>query len=195
MPPASRFLNHSPRWRQTLFRGRPRSEREKIIASWIEESGSLTERLIQRVGQGFRVVVLQQYLGSGYAEERRALGLARNQRAIIREVALQGNDQPLVLARSIIPQSTLIDADRRLGHLGNQPLGHILFKDPRLTRESLEMCYLKPQSIRARQPGMDPQHPEPLWGRRSLYQLGEGHPLLVAEFFLPSLLDQDRSSS
>ena len=93
MPPASRFLNHSPRWRQTLFRGRPRSESEKIIASWIEESGSLTERLIQRVGQGFRVVVLQQYLGSGYAEERRALGLARTQRAIIREVARY--DQPV----------------------------------------------------------------------------------------------------
>ncbi|NBS17009.1 MAG: chorismate lyase [Gammaproteobacteria bacterium] len=195
MPLASRFLNHSPRWHRTLFRVRPRTEREMIIASWIKESGSLTERLIQSVGQGFRVVVLQQRLGSGYAEERQALGLTRDQQAIIREVALQSNDQPLVLARSIIPQSTLIGADRRLGHLGNQPLGHILFKDPRLTRETLEVCYLRPQSIRADAPGIDPQHPEPLWGRRSLYQLGEGHPLLVAEFFLPSLLDQNRSSS
>ncbi len=140
----------------------------------------------QLYGERFNVVLLKQSWEKPGSEEARQLKLQPGHRAIIREVALQNGPQPVVVARSIIPAKTLRGADRRLANLGSRPLGHILFANPQLRRLQLQLAQVdhrdwKPDLFAGRRP------PTAVWGRRSLYSLGPGHMLLVAEFFLPSL--------
>lgn len=160
------------------------------VVSWLFERGSLTRRLQRLCGASFHIVLLGQSWQKPYAEESRVLRLRAGQRAVVREVALQNGNQPLVLARSVIPAKTLRGADRRLANLGTRPLGHILFTDPRLRRLKLEVTRIDADRWRPRPGGSTPDSQSTgmtLWGRRSLYSLGSGHTLLVAEFFLPPL--------
>ena len=182
----SQLFTQPPRWQRAHFGSMARLP-SPLIGSWLYESGSLTLRLRRLCGDRFRVVVLSQSWQKPVAEEARTLGLGPGQRALVREVVLQDGQQPLVVARSVIPLRTLHGADRRLAHLGNRPLGQILFADPRLKRLRLQLTRVacsvwQPDLAHLAKP------PQPLWGRRSLYSLGAGHKLLVAEFFLPQLL-------
>lgn len=156
-----------------------RSAESNDIRSWLLEAGSLTQRLRGRYGASFGVMLLQQRLGTPYVEEWQTLDLRPGDKTVIREVALMSGTTPVVLARSIIPQETVNYADPRLARLGTQPLGEILFSHPELGRRTLEWS-----KVRLRSPwgGME------VMGRRSLYTLGQGLPLLVAEYFLPELL-------
>ena len=63
---------------------------------------------------------------------------------------------------------------KRLRTLNDRPLGELLFQDPFLVRQQLEIT-----------------RSGDFWGRRSLFY-SHHRPLLVAEFFLPALLDEDR---
>jgi len=65
---------------------------------------------------------------------------------------------------------------KRLRRLNERPLGEFLFRDPYLLRSQLEI-------VREGE----------IWGRRSLF-ISHHHPLLVAEFFLPALLEEDARS-
>lgn len=207
----SQVLTRPPRWRQVHRGNMTGIHPPREIASWLLEPGSLTARLRHQFGAAFKVVLLGQSWQRPFIEESCSLGLASGQRSIVREVCLQNGDIPLILARSIIPAKTLHGADRRLGNLGTQPLGHILFSDPRLKRLQLEITQLgctsvvddSDQSGRAarltcpsrtlttgKPSGLITEHGDDsgrVWGRRSLYSLGGGHKLLVAEFFLSGL--------
>lgn len=135
--------------------------------------------------------LLGQHWCRPFAEEAHALRLSAGRRAVVREVALQWGERPLVLARSVIPAKTLKGVDRRLAHLGTRPLGEILFADPRLQRRSLELAEVEP-SLWLRTLRNEVELARPVWGRRSRYALGPGHTLLVAEFFLPELFALER---
>lgn len=187
MKPSSQLFIIPPRWHRSRYRGV--THIPLSISHWIFEQGSLTRRLQERYGESFRVNLLSQSWERPFAEEARQLKLGPGRQAIVREVALEANDQPLIYARSVIPARTLQGADRRLAHLGNRPLGHILFSDPRLHRIELELARTGPASW---QPGLLPitdSGAAACWGRRSLYSLGGRHTLLVAEFFLPALFN------
>jgi chorismate--pyruvate lyase len=188
LTPRSLLFLAPPRWRRVRHHGnRPIPPH---IATWLLESGSLTRRLKHLCGGGFRVRLLRQAWDKPFADESRALKLAMGRRAVVREVALQWGDRPLVLARSVIPAKTLRGVDRRLAHLGTRPLGEILFADPRMHRKHLELTELAPERWRKDCPGTG-AIARRVWGRRSLYGLGAGHTLLVAEFFLPELFAPD----
>lgn len=147
---------------------------------WLFDQGSLTARLVAKSGGDFRVQVLAQRWAPPTARERRALGLARRQRALIREVLLRGRGQPWVHARSVLPLALLRGRYRFLAHLGERPLGALLFRDPRLQRGPIEVakCRVPPLPELRGSTGVG------AWQRRSLFYLG-GQPLLVAEMFLP----------
>ena len=86
------------------------------------------------------------------------------------EVVLFGGDEPWVTAHTLVPVSSLNGPLRRVKSLKNNPLENFLFASPLLVRETLEVV-----------------RTEDGWGRRSLFKL-YGHPILVAEFFLPALI-------
>ncbi|MGH8493188.1 MAG: chorismate--pyruvate lyase family protein [Moraxellaceae bacterium] len=146
---------------------------EPGVRSWLLEPGSLTARLVAKSQGHFHVQLLAQYWGRPAVEESRRLRLHPGRFALIREVALMGNDEAWVRARSVLPASSLTGPGRRLRKLGNRSLGGLLFRDSTLRRGPIEIT-------RLRQPeGMVP-------ARRS-HLVYHGRPLLVAECFLPAL--------
>ena len=70
------------------------------------------------------------------------------------------------------PLGTLTGRNQQLRRLGTRPLGAFLFRDPGLRRDEVRVV----------------RDASGHWGRRSRFLL-RGRPLLVAEYFLPALLN------
>jgi len=156
------------------------------MRSWLQESASLTARLRREAGAGFGVRLLGQGLGKPFAGESCLLGLPARRRALAREVLLFRGTAPLVLARTVIPPWVLRGEYCALARLGSRPLGEVLFAQRGLRRTRLEFARVCPMDWLpgiAQGYGLD----APVWGRRSLYEVGQVS-LLVCEFFLPAVL-------
>ncbi|KEA62421.1 Chorismate--pyruvate lyase [Marinobacterium lacunae] len=143
---------------------------------WLTDDSSLT-RLLQRASQGrFSVRVLSQRYAHPGANEAVALGMGVRRTALIREVLLCGNGVPWVYARTVIPVDTLRGRHRTLKMIGSRSLGSLLFKDPGMQRDPLQIARVLDDSGHR------------YWARRSIFHL-DRKPLLVCEVFLPPLLD------
>jgi len=165
----------------------PRSRVPPDVLPWLLDTGSLTERLIAACPGRFAVHLLGQQRTRPLREEAAALGLASGVQALVRQVQLQCDARPWVLARTVIPLTTLTGPRRRLARLGNRSLGAVLFADPTMTRGPVEVTRLPAGSALFRVVTASLKKPPPdLWGRRSVFRLN-GWPLLVSEYFLPSL--------
>ena len=177
-------------WRRFRLRAAP----PRRLSPWLRDTGSLTARLKTCCGaQGFRVEVLGQRWGRPLPGEARLLGMRAGERALVREVRLTcGARGAWVFARTLIPAASLRGSALRLTHLGERPLGQLLFSDPNAHRGTTAMARLLPihplyqaaLAGRAMRPGV-------LWGRRTLFRF-RGYPLLVTEIFLPELPDFPR---
>ena len=155
---------------------------------WLIDNGSLTARLQQQFADFSVKKVSLQYTKS-LRDEAKLLALKPHQYALIREVLLMGNNQPVVFAHSVLPRCALRGAWNKLGKLGNKPLGATLFANPKVKRTPLEYKKLPrhhPISIRVA------EHmqilPKQLWARRSVFSLNCAK-ILVTEVFLPNLLE------
>jgi chorismate--pyruvate lyase len=145
------------------------------LSHWLTLEGSLTRALQLRCRENFHVDILQEGFARPTVEEAHTLGIPVRQNAWIREVCLNGDNTPWVLARTIIPLATLSGRGRRLRNLGRRPLGAYLFSNPQWQRGPFEigLCH------RAN------RH-QPMAARRSRFFSGH-HSLLVGEYFLPTL--------
>jgi len=135
---------------------------EKVLF-WIRDDQSLTQKLKKRY-QDFKVEVYKQEELEIYKHEINQLGNEVN--FIVREVYLYGDNQPIVFARSVIPKNAKTNSIMRIG---NKPLGEILFNDPNIVREPMEITL----------------HND-VWGRRSVF-ITKGSRILVSEFFLEKI--------
>ena len=132
-----------------------------------------------------RAILIQR----SHLDNRRCLQLELppRRRALVREVLLHCQGRPLVLAHTVIPPRTLRGVHCGVAHLGDRPLGELLFAYRGLQRSHLEVARATQADWRhsiARDFNIEP----PIWGRRSLYQVGRVS-LSVCEFFLPSVLN------
>lgn len=135
--------------------------------------------------------VLSQQWGAPRLDEMQALGMRGGSRALIRTVQLLCDGQPWIYARTIIPVTSLRGKLRRLAHLGSRPLGAMLFADPGMRREVVELARIKPgQPLYADASCRIRQRPGEIWGRRSVFRIA-GKPLLVSEIFLPGFPAKD----
>jgi len=130
---------------------------------WIRDDQSLTQKLKKRYPD-FRVEVDKQEELEIYKHEINLLG--NEGRFIVREVFLYGKNQPVVFARSIIPKNPITDS---IMEIGNKPLGEILFTDPNILREPIEITFQND-----------------IWGRRSVFVMKDSR-ILVSEFFLEKI--------
>lgn len=163
------------------------------IAPWLFDESSLTRRILSRCDKQFRVEVLSQEWKRPMLNEAIRLGVHPEHHALIREVLLYCGDTPWVFARSVLPRKTLTGRRRFLGKLGSRPLGEILFSDPNIKRDELEVAKIK-KGQRMFQCATEAliDTPEHVWGRRSIFYLHR-MPLLVNEVFLPSILKQTKN--
>ena len=135
---------------------------EKVLF-WIRDDQSLTQKLKKKY-HDFRVEVYRQDELEIYKHEINQLG--NEEKFIVREVFLYGDNQPVVFARSVIPKNTKTDSIMKIG---NKPLGEILFTNPNTLREPIEITF----------------HND-VWGRRSIFIMNNSR-ILISEFFLDSI--------
>jgi chorismate--pyruvate lyase len=147
---------------------------------WLLDDGSLTNHLIESSRGQFKVQRLYQGWQVPLASERALLELPQRSLALIREVTLMNNDQAVVFARSVFPQSFLRGRYNHLRRLQSRPLGAILFKHPHMHRSPFELANISGTSEYL----PDALHqPKPAWGRRSRFII-DGKSVMVSEVFL-----------
>ncbi len=172
-PPWSEFTLHRPA-------GIP-----DAIYPWLKDEGSLTRRLIAYCQGSFSVRVLHQGWGQPLNTEQQLLNSRRGETAMIREVELMCDDEPLVFARTVIPATSMTGGARRLSQLGNKPLGAVLFADPATRRTQVQVACISPRyPLFAAATDHLEQKPSEVWARRTLF-LYAHKPILVNEIFLP----------
>jgi len=150
------------------------------VRPWLLDDGSLTARLIGLNRGKFSVERLSHAWTTPLPSERRLLGIAQRQRALVREVVLKLDSQSVVFARSVFPVSSLTGPLLHLRKLHNKSLGAYLFSQSSMQRSPFEICLLD---------GHHSYLPTNLWqqsaawARRSRFEL-TGKSLLVSEVFL-----------
>jgi chorismate--pyruvate lyase len=154
---------------------------------WLIDTGSLTARLKARYAD-FSVQPISLQNAKAITDELKQVNLKIHQHALIREVVLMGNNQPVVFAHSVLPHASLRGAWRGLSKLGNKPLGAALFANPQVKRTPLEYKKLpRHHPISMLVTGHVPNASNTLWARRSVFQLNCAR-ILVTEVFLAQLL-------
>jgi chorismate--pyruvate lyase len=157
------------------------------VHSWVYEKGSLTRRLRNYYGSSFTVEILFHRWKPAFLSECELLKLPHQQFNLIREVLLHADGKPLILARTILPEQTIKIAKRNLSHLGNRPLGEVIFSYPKLDRSELNTSCVTQniwtQALKEKVPIN-----QDIWGRRTVYAI-QKRPMLVSEFFMPGALE------
>jgi chorismate--pyruvate lyase len=154
------------------------------LCHWLLDQGSLTARLKSH-NKNFRVELLGQETALCSEVEANEF-IKAGEPVLIREVILYCDEIAQVFARSLLPISSLTGDEQSLANLGTQPLGQVLFNNPSLIRQRIELA-----SFSADEPvvklaiQLKQKSEKTLWGRRSVFIL-EDKPLMVAEVYLPS---------
>ncbi len=154
---------------------------------WLLERDSLTRRLQDACSGCFRVEVTGHQYERPLLDEVQTLNMRLARVALVRQVLLYCDTQPWVFARSVIPKKTMTGRQRRLGSLGNKPLGAVLFADKSMRRDEMQIARITPEHAIYNVALQAVQHkPREIWGRRSVFYL-DNKPLLVSEIFLPGI--------
>jgi chorismate lyase len=157
------------------------------LVAWIFDTPSLTRRMQQLCNGTFRVRVLSEQWQRPMFNERVLLGMRDSDYGRVRQVQLLCNSRPWIFARTVIPGTTLSGTQRRLAHLGNKPLGALLFADKSVQRGRMEVTCIKPGQPIYEIATRDLKNVStPIWGRRSIFYR-DTKPLLVSEIFLPTI--------
>jgi len=159
------------------------------LQDWLLDPNSLTARLKSHCQQ-FRVELLGQRVEPCQKSEAVAL-IPEGEPVLVREVLLYCDVKPQVFARSLLPLSSLTGDEQVLASLGTQSLGQVLFNNPSLERQTIEVAEFDENStvVKFAEKLSLTKHNDlaqsSLWGRRSIFVL-ENKPLMVAEVFLPN---------
>ncbi|KQN57754.1 chorismate lyase [Erwinia sp. E602] len=137
------------------------------LLDWLMEVDSMTRRFERYCGEVTVNVLREGFVGGDAWPEESAL-LPDEPRYWLREIELCGDGVPWLVARTLVPESTLVGPEQKLQQLGSVPLGRYLFASSTLTRDFIDVG-----------------HHGALWARRSRLRL-TGKPLLLTELFLPA---------
>jgi len=177
------LFNREPAWRENRIG--TRHQLPETVQSWTFESGSLTQRLRAVYGDAVAVKVLFQQWRVPFLTERCLLKLPEHRVCLSREVLLHADGKPLILARTIIPATTIKIASS-LARLGTRPLGEVIFSYPKLERIAMDVTLINP-AYWTTSALTTADIEQPLWGRRTVYAI-KHQQMLVSEFFLPEIL-------
>ncbi|WP_105199557.1 MULTISPECIES: chorismate--pyruvate lyase family protein [unclassified Pseudoalteromonas] len=152
------------------------------LLDWLVEPNSLTRRL-KSFSEQFAVEVLSERLVDAAAYQG-DIFTCDTQQVRVREVILFCDNRPMVYAQSWIPCYEHAEQGVDLTHLGATPLGEVIFQDPQLSRQQLQVADFSANAdlLALTQSFNLPN--QPLWGRRSRFNL-TGQQIMVCEVFLP----------
>ncbi|MFT6791095.1 MAG: chorismate--pyruvate lyase [Cellvibrionaceae bacterium] len=149
---------------------------------WLLSEDSLTERL-KRHGELFEVKLLGEKILQPEKGEYIASG--KPEPIWIREVLLCLDGAPWVFARTLIPNTLMMDLNTGLKSLGSRPLGELLYSDRAFLLGNIELsCFDHRHKIVKLAAFLSQKTDHPLWGRRRYFNY-KSQVLIVAEIFLP----------
>ena len=178
------FFIKEPIWRD-VSRWSLRTMPQQIV-DWLMEPSSLTLRIKNTFSAPFSVEVKGQGLAKPFLADAQCLGQPPYQHALIREVLLKVDDVSFVFARTTLPRKTAHSL-QELTHLGNKPLGEVIFGYPNLKRVGLDFAKVDMRTLNNEIQPLLNGEPH-LWARRNTYQINK-RVFLVSEFFLPALFN------
>lgn len=161
---------------------------EKMI-DWLTKPTILSQAL-RRVCQNLTVNLISQEFANAIEDEYQILNIDKNECPLVRKVFLEGSGQPLTYGRVIIAPLTYRRHFSQFDALHTSPIGEsMLYHNPEVTRDPFEYTSVDEngllfQEIQQKLPSGSIQ--APLFGRRSVFWMKQD-PLLVTEFFLPTL--------
>ena len=144
----------------------------------LSDTGSLTARLKQK-STDFKVVVL-----NDQPITAKLLGDTVHD-YICREVLLYCDEVVQVYAQSWI---SIPACEKGVEHLGETPLGEVLFQNERWQRSELEMAEVEQRGELAQLLNRTDINFMPIFARRRIFTQSDAH-VMVCEIFLPEVLD------
>jgi chorismate--pyruvate lyase len=147
---------------------------DRSWSDWLLAAGSLTQILVKKSENQFAVkLIAEEWLLLPATDLRGQFGpLADSHKFWSRKVILQGRGIDWVMAHTLVPEHSFLSPLKEILTLQTSPLGEYLFSHPDLIRGAIELVGIS----------------KDCWGRRSHFFLF-GKPIMVAEFFLPQLID------
>jgi chorismate--pyruvate lyase len=152
------------------------------LRPWLIGQGLLNQRIKDACGDRFERKLVHQWPGVLDPALQSSLKV-NDTTGLFREVALCCGGEPWVLARTVVPDSTL-SLHPWLAELGETSLGEMLNEISGVERSAYEYARIAPEEALA-SPAALPES-GPLWARRARIRL-RGAPLMVREVFLPAL--------
>lgn len=161
-------------WKPAVLHGRFPTH----IRPWLTDRSSLTAKL-KRQCQQFSVQRLFEGRALPLPSEQQKLKIPHGKNVWSRCVLLLCNGQPVVYARTLIPNFTPGNPWLKIQQLGNQPLGELLFQLPNLQRSTFEFTQTQiPWPYLPAQPSS-----QDTYARQCLFHQAKA-PLLLTEVFL-----------
>ncbi|UQB42374.1 chorismate lyase [Thiomicrospira microaerophila] len=117
-----------------------RLTRHSSQQTWLLDQGSLTQKLRQQ-HPNLRVNIVSEGFAPMFYDEALALNTPLHHRAWVRQVQLISDQRALVYARTVIPQFSIHNPWWRIKHLGQKPLGEVLFNQVGLARSKFDFCH------------------------------------------------------
>ena len=154
----------------------------------LTEEGSLTELIGLLMGQTPILDCLFQGKAQASSVENQLLGVPPEGLSHIREISMGSPTQDWMFARTVIPVTTLEGQAAGLAHLGDIPIGQLLFGELKAKRLDMNLALIFAKDIPfTNDLGIErfniPQG-FTLWHRRSIFEIASGS-LLINEIFLP----------
>jgi len=146
---------------------------------WLASRDSLTKKLERYAASDIKVNVLSQGWSTPHLDECSILELTPDATVLVREVILCAHGDPLVHARTVIPQTAYAGSFSFVAEIGSQPLGQWLFTQPGVERGDIEIKQCKDFWV---------QEAPFEWGRRSTF-LYEKSKILITEYFVEDFLN------
>lgn len=153
---------------------------QSSLKDWLLAPGSLTQKLKTCCNQ-FEVNVLGEGQLTPFEGEYPQQALVW-----IREVLLCLDAIPWVFARTLIPQTLLLERQADFLGLGTRPLGELLFSQDKFIPGKIEVARFETSSRLAQlAESLDQRVEHELWGRRRYFHHGDNE-MIVSEIFLPA---------
>ncbi len=162
------------------------SDRSLNFFNWISDRSSLTEKIKLKCRGQFSVNVLCHELIPAPDYTYDALEIKPGAELLHREVTLCDNEVPLVFACSLLPGDALVGRFREIRKLGARPLGHWIFSEPVLHRQSMEFSTIQSDAELFNRLQIHNPMTGKIPGRKTVFT-GADYPFIVSEFFLPDL--------
>ena len=168
------------------WRVAPHPSCARIQKRWLKRGGSLTAHL-RELG-AVTVRVTRERLGRAWRDEVTTLRVSARSPVWVREVVLEVDGAPFIVARSVIPLAASRGVWRPVRRLAARPLAELLYQDKKVARSALASTKLGARHPLAALVKRDIDQPplSALLARRSLFQR-RGARLLVTECMLPAL--------